>query len=86
MTKEKQETCDHCGQSMSARKVTLLRKKKGKIYSFTDTPAQVCPDCGERWFASETLKMMDEMIRGKLVLPHHAIEAIEYSFSAKSAV
>ena len=82
MKKESQETCNHCGQAMITKNVTLLRKKKDVIYSFKDTPAQECSDCGERWFASETLKMMDAMIRGKVEYPHRPIEAIEYSFSA----
>ncbi len=79
MQKESTEYCVHCNQPMTAKKVTLLRKKKGKIYSFTDTPAQVCPGCGERWFAAETLKIMDEIILGFVDIPHHPIDAIEFS-------
>ena len=75
------ESCTHCGQAMVFRTVTLFRQKKKKIYAFKDTPAQVCLNCGERWYAAETLKIMDDMIRGSLDFPHHVVEAIEFRFS-----
>lgn len=81
MIKETQETCSLCSQIMVAKKVTLLRKKKGKIYSFTNVPVQVCPDCGEKWYATETLKMIDEMIRGTVCMPYSTIEAKEFNLS-----
>jgi YgiT-type zinc finger domain-containing protein len=83
MIKAKPESCSLCGQVMISKSITLLRKKNNKIYSFVNTPAQVCPDCGERWFASETLKIMDEMIKGKVDFPYHSVDAIEFSFSVK---
>lgn len=83
MSKESVEFCIHCNQPMILKNVTLLRKKSGKIYSFTDTPAQVCQECGERWFAAETLKIVDEIMQGSLEVPHHSIDAIEYSLSSE---
>jgi len=79
------ETCNHCGESMEPKKTSLLRKKKGTIYSFTDVPAQVCPECGERWYASETLKVMDGMIAGQIDYPHEKVEAFEFSLSTKAS-
>ncbi len=85
MSEETKETCSHCQQVMLTKNVTLLRKKKGKLYSFTDTPAQVCPECGERWFAAETLKMVDEIIKGSVDFPFHPIEALEFSLSSEKS-
>ena len=81
MSENHSETCSHCGESMIFKKVNLLRKKKGKIYSFTDIPAQICPECGERWYASETLKVMDSIVQGEIQYPQHPIEAVEFRFS-----
>lgn len=54
--------CEICG-SITVRK--LVKKQhwfQGKLYIIENVEAEVCPECGERYFHAVTLDKLDRMI------------------------
>jgi len=44
------------------KEVELLRKRKGAYFIFRHVPAGVCRDCGTRYYAANTLKLMAQRL------------------------
>jgi YgiT-type zinc finger domain-containing protein len=59
------ETCEYCGGEIVEKKVTLHRKVKGEYILIENVPAGVCTQCGTRYFAANTLKIIEESVHGR---------------------
>ena len=59
------ETCEYCGGIIVEKRVSLHRNLKGDYVLIENVPAGVCTECGTRYYAANTLKMVDESIRGR---------------------
>lgn len=61
----KGETCEYCGGEIVEKFVTLHRKVSGRYVLVENVPAGVCKECGTRYFAANTLKIVEESIHGR---------------------
>ena len=59
------EVCEYCGGSIVEKQVTLHRHIHGKYLIFEHVPAGVCQQCGTRYYAANTLKRIEETVRGR---------------------
>jgi YgiT-type zinc finger domain-containing protein len=57
--------CEYCNASLTneEKPVTVYRHRQEKHFIFENVPARVCPRCGERYFASSTVREMDQFMR-----------------------
>ena len=62
--------CELCGGTTSQRKVKRQHWLKGKLYIVEDVEAEVCQDCGERYFHAKTLDALDHYLSAD-----HAVKA-----------
>ncbi len=65
--------CEFCGSEMIEKKVKRLHWFNKKLYIVENVPAQVCVECGERYFHAQTLDEIDRMLE----LDHEVVERIE---------
>ena len=56
--------CEFCNSETRGRKVRKQLWFKGRLYIIENVDAEVCPECGERYFHASTLDSLDEMIAG----------------------
>lgn len=56
------EFCDFCGGQMARERVTKVHRYHGVEQTFKNVEAEVCQQCGERYFHARTLKELDQMI------------------------
>ncbi len=56
--------CDFCGGKTARRRVRKHHWYKHKLYLVENVPAEVCRDCGERYFHATTLDTIDEFLDG----------------------
>ncbi|MCX7012564.1 MAG: YgiT-type zinc finger protein [Candidatus Sumerlaeota bacterium] len=54
--------CEFCCSETSPRKVRKQHWHKGKLYIVENVDAEVCPECGERYFHATTLDKIDALI------------------------
>ena len=59
---EQPHPCEFCDSQagLEERLVTVYRQRRGQHFIFERVPAQVCKNCGHRYFA---LKVVEEMER-----------------------
>jgi YgiT-type zinc finger domain-containing protein len=65
MTEKREYPCEFCDteQAQEERLVTLTMQRNGKWYIFENVPAQVCPNCGHRYYDGPTLLRLERMIK-----------------------
>ena len=56
--------CTFCKGTIEARTIRHVHEWSGEIYIFENVPAEVCTQCGEHYFAPETLKKIDGIVAG----------------------
>jgi YgiT-type zinc finger domain-containing protein len=56
--------CELCGGHTVEKLVTKQHRLDGKLYVVENVKAQVCQDCGERYFHATTLDAIDRLLRG----------------------
>jgi len=56
--------CEFCSGETVSRKVRKQHWLKGRLYIVENVEAQVCPECGERYFHARTLDNIDAIIQG----------------------
>jgi len=56
--------CEFCNSETIKKKVKKQHWFKGKLYIVENVEADVCPECGERYFHSTTLDKIDKIISG----------------------
>ncbi len=57
--------CEFCDSATATRKVRKQHWLKGKLYIVENVEAQVCTECGERYYHARTLDRIDAMIQGE---------------------
>lgn len=54
--------CSYCEGELKDTFVQHTYRWQGKIYVFEDVPAQVCRQCGERYFDAKTIEEMERIV------------------------
>ncbi len=54
--------CEFCGGKTKKRKVRRQHWLKGRLYIVEDVEAEVCVECGERYFHATTLDAIDHYL------------------------
>jgi len=57
--------CELCKGRTGPKKVTKQHWVDKKLYVVENVAAEVCSECGERYFHADTLDAIDAMLRGK---------------------
>jgi len=63
--------CEFCGSKTSKRRVRKPHWLKGKLYIVENVEAEVCRECGERYFHATTLDEIDGLVSGD-----HAVKEV----------
>ena len=74
--------CEFCTGATAPRKVRKQHWYKGRLYIIEDVDAEVCQECGERYFHARTLDALDAMIGGD----HDVKETLSVEVLTASAV
>jgi YgiT-type zinc finger domain-containing protein len=56
--------CEFCNSETTARKVRKQHWLHGKLHIVENVDAEVCTECGERYFHATTLDRIDKVIIG----------------------
>jgi YgiT-type zinc finger domain-containing protein len=56
--------CDFCQGQTKARRVRKHHRHNGRLYVVENVPAEVCQECGERYFHATTLDAIDHLLDG----------------------
>lgn len=54
--------CEFCGNQTITKKVTKQHWLNRKLYIVENVEAEVCPECGERYFHASTLDKIDSYL------------------------
>ena len=57
--------CEFCNAETITKTVKKQHWLKGKLYIIENVEAEVCRECGERYFHASTLDAIDQMIARK---------------------
>jgi YgiT-type zinc finger domain-containing protein len=57
--------CEFCRGETVSRRVRKQHWHNGTLYIVENVEAEVCPECGERYFHATVLDKIDAMIQGK---------------------
>ncbi len=58
-------TCEFCGGITSPKKVRKQHWLHGRLYLVENVEAEVCIECGERYYHAKTLDAIDRLLEGK---------------------
>lgn len=56
--------CELCNFETIERKVRKQHWYKGDLYIIENVDAEVCPECGERYYHAKNLDKIDQLISG----------------------
>ena len=62
MRKRDDMNCELCSAGTAIRLVKKQHWFKGRLYIVENVEAEVCPECGERYFHATVLDAIDRMI------------------------
>jgi YgiT-type zinc finger domain-containing protein len=54
--------CEFCNADTVRRSVKKQHWRNGRLYIVENVEAEVCPECGERYYHATTLDAIDQMI------------------------
>lgn len=54
--------CDFCQGNTKTRRVKKHHRRNGRLYIVQNVPAEVCQECGERYFHAKTLDAIDRLL------------------------
>jgi YgiT-type zinc finger domain-containing protein len=54
--------CEFCGGQTVKRRVRKVHWLKRRLYLIDDVEAQVCQECGERYYHATTLDSIDKLL------------------------
>lgn len=60
--------CEFCSGNTINRKVRRQHWLHGKLYIVENVDAEVCTECGERYFHVKTLEMIDRILCGEHIV------------------
>ncbi|RKU11636.1 hypothetical protein C6501_12170 [Candidatus Poribacteria bacterium] len=55
----KANECEYCSGEIRLKKVTVNHSYEGKLVIIKDVPVGVCQECGQRYYAADTLEKLD---------------------------
>lgn len=58
-------TCEFCGGQTVKKKVKKQHWLQGKLYLVENVEAEVCSECGERYFHAKILDEIDNLLETK---------------------
>lgn len=58
-------TCDFCQGTTKTRRVKMHHMRKSRLYIVENVPAEICQECGERYYHATTLDAIDRLLDGK---------------------
>jgi len=56
--------CEFCDSETTKKKVKRQHWLRGKLYIVMNVEAEVCRECGERYFHATTLDRIDKLVSG----------------------
>ncbi len=56
--------CDYCAGKTVSRRAKKHHWHKGQLYVVENVPAEVCRECGERYYHAKTLDAIDRLLEG----------------------
>lgn len=62
MNRVKKMTCEFCEGQTEKKRVKRRHWLHGKLYIVENVEAEVCPDCGERYFHATVLDEIDRLL------------------------
>lgn len=68
--------CEFCGGETARQYVRKLHWFHRKLYIIEDVAAEVCQECGERYYHATTLDAIDRMLSGQPVVREHIQVAV----------
>ncbi len=57
--------CEFCGSRTTPKRVRKQHWNNGRMYIVENVAAEVCRECGERYFHATILDKIDELITGE---------------------
>lgn len=57
--------CEFCEGETTEKKVSKQHWLRGKLYVVENVAAEVCNECGERYFHAKTLDAIDHLLDGE---------------------
>jgi len=57
--------CEFCDGETAEKKVSKQHWLRGKLYVVENVAAEVCNECGERYFHAQTLDAVDQLLDGE---------------------
>jgi YgiT-type zinc finger domain-containing protein len=57
--------CEFCNSETTPKRVRKQHWLHGKLYIVENVEAEVCPECGERYYHATTLDKIDQIITGE---------------------
>jgi YgiT-type zinc finger domain len=60
--------CEFCGSNTITKKVKRQHWLHGRLYIIENVEAEVCTECGERYFHVKTLEMIDRILDGEHIV------------------
>lgn len=71
--------CDFCGGATQHKKVKRSHWLEQRLYIIEDVEAEVCTECGERYFHAKTLDQIDALLkRDHLVRKKLDVEVVNF--------
>ena len=68
--------CEFCGDQTAKRKVRKVHWFKHRLYIIDDVEAEVCQECGERYYHATTLDAIDLLLEsGQPIVKEHLQKA-----------
>ncbi len=69
--------CEFCGGQTKPRKIRKQHWLAGKLYLVENVAAEVCADCGERYFHATVLDQVDDLLKAEHpVLEYLSVEVV----------
>jgi YgiT-type zinc finger domain-containing protein len=60
--------CEFCGGQTVQRRMTKQHWFHKQLYVIEDVPAEVCQECGERYFHAQVLDRIDQILQSEHVV------------------
>ncbi|MGQ9627474.1 MAG: YgiT-type zinc finger protein [Anaerolineae bacterium] len=60
--------CEFCGGETAKRKVQKYHWFKGRLFIVDNVEAEVCQQCGERYYHAKTLDAIDHLLEGEYIV------------------
>lgn len=65
----KANECEYCSDEIRPKKVTVNHSYEDKLVIIKDVPVGVCQECGQRYYAADTLEKLDTMAQNSDTAP-----------------